>query len=58
MNYETYAPVLEKARATLADKKIAKTQIHFDRIKVSFIAEKTFWFISGVKRKLKRRLGK
>ena len=58
MNYETYAPVLKKAQAALADKNIKKTAICFDSIRVSLLAEKAFWFCSGVIRKLKRRLGK
>lgn len=58
MNETLYSDVLDKARASLAEKKISETRIRFDDIRVSFLTEKAFWFISGVKRKLMRRLGK
>lgn len=58
MNYEMYAPVLEKARATLAQKTFQETMVAFDTIGVSALTVKLFWFVSGVKRKLKRRFGK
>ena len=58
MNYETYAPVLEKACASLAEKNIPETKVCFSDIRVPFWKEKAFWFVTGVKRKLKRRQGK
>lgn len=58
MNYETYAPTLEKARAVLAEKDIPETKVCFCNIRVPVLTEKAFWFVTGVQRKLKRRMGK
>jgi len=58
MNNETYASALEKARAALEEKNIPETKVSFSEIRVSALKEKAFWFVTGVKRKLKRRLGK
>lgn len=58
MNELRYAEVLKKASSVLQEKQIPETQICFRNIRVSFLAEKAFWFVSGVKRKLMRRRGK
>lgn len=58
MKETRYAGALEKAQAALAEKNIPETQVSFGDIRVSFLSEKVFWFISGVKRKLNRRRGK
>ncbi|MBO5953720.1 MAG: hypothetical protein J6Q53_06365 [Oscillospiraceae bacterium] len=58
MNYETYAPVLEKAKAALAKKNIPETAVSFCDVRMPAWMGKAFWFVSGVKRKMKRRLGK
>ena len=58
MNNDTYAPVLEKAQAVLAQKDIPAPQVSFGDIRVSVPETKLFWIVSGVKRKVKRRLGK
>lgn len=56
MNYEIYAPVLEKAREALAEKKIAKTKVSFSDVRITKLRIKIFRFVSKAKRKMMRRL--
>ena len=53
-----YASVKQKAGQALAEKEIAETKVNFQFVRVNPVAVKLFWFVSGVKRKLKRRFGK
>lgn len=57
MNYETYAPVLEKAKAALAEKKLVKLRVSFSDICVSKRQVEVFRFVTKAKRKIMRRLG-
>ncbi len=58
MNKPMCEDVLTKAQNTLSEKNIPDATVSFSDIHISGFAEKVFWFVSGVKRKLKRRLGK
>lgn len=58
MNKPIYDEVLAKAEKTLAEKNIPDATVSFSDIHISGVTQKLFWFVSGVKRKLKRRLGK
>lgn len=57
MNYETYAPTLEKARAVLAEKELPKPGTSFADVHVSKIWLKVFRYTTKVRRKIMRRLG-
>lgn len=58
MNQTMYSDVLDKAQESLDQKRIPEVKINFQKIQVSALEEKAHWFVSGVKRKLKRRFGK
>ena len=57
MNYETYAPVLEKAKTALSNKKALKLRVCFSDIHVSQKQIEVFRFVTKARRKIMRRLG-
>lgn len=57
MNYETYAPVLEKAKTRLSQKNTLRLRTSFSEIRVSQKQVEVFRFITKARRKIMRRLG-
>lgn len=57
MNYETYATVVEKAKAALAEKKTIISRVKFSDITVSAKQVEIFRFVTKARRKIMRRLG-
>ena len=55
---DMYTSAKENAAAALAQKEIVDPNVTFRSLRVHPVAVKAFWFVSGVKRKLKRRFGK
>lgn len=57
MNYEMYAPVLEKAKTALTKKKALNLRVYFSDIRVSPKQIEVFRFVTKARRKIMRRLG-
>ena len=55
---DIYASAKQKALDSLSEKVITAPKTTFHSVRINPVAVKLFWFVSGVKRKLKRRFGK